>query len=86
VNYTAIDGDMADFVEAQLELATSFLISDLRGYLLKEGHPAGEVEAAIYRWRDRWFVAAAEGFELTPNGRQAIEVLSIPRGNRADVD
>lgn len=79
MEYTAIDGDMADFVDAQLELTTSFVLSELRRYLLNEGHPAGVVEAAIHRWRDRWFIAAADGFLLAPDGRQAVEALTIRR-------
>jgi hypothetical protein len=79
MDYTAIDGDMADFIAAQAELSTTFVLSELRQYLLNDGHPAGMVESAIRRWRDRWFTAAADGFVLTPEGRQAVSVLAIQR-------
>jgi hypothetical protein len=75
--YAAIDGDMADFVGPQMELLTSFVLSDLRQYLLNEGHTPGAIEEAIHRWRDRWFVPAGEGFALTSDGRQVVEALNI---------
>ena len=55
MNYTAIDGDISDFIDAQAELTTVFRTDELRSYLLNEGHTAEEVVRALIEWQQDRF-------------------------------
>lgn len=76
MDYTAIDGDMVDFIAAQREVSNTFSVSELRQFLLNEGHPDDDVAAALGRWETWWFVLEEDSFRLTAEGQNMVDLLS----------
>ena len=78
MNYSAIDGDIADFLNAQPYPSGAFATEDLRAYLLNEGHPTTAVIAAVIDWQQSRFWQLDPGWEmfsLSAAGVAAVEDL-----------
>ena len=74
---TAIDGDIADFIDAK-NYAGQYRTEDLRDYLLREGHDEAAVVAAVRSWQQERFWQIGhqwQSFGLTPAGRAAVQRL-----------
>lgn len=78
MNYTAIDGDISDFIDAMTEVTDQFSTDELRAYLINEGHPLEAASGAIADWQKERFEAldpSWQRFKLTPAGAAAVEQL-----------
>jgi hypothetical protein len=76
--YTAIDGDISDFFDAQTELTGPFRTDQLKSYLREAGHDDGAVITAVLAWQQHHFrqmEGSWERFELTDVGKAAVEEL-----------
>ena len=56
-DYAAIDGDIADFIDAMMEVTTPFRAEELRRYLQNQGHVEAAVNSAIREWHGNRFAA-----------------------------
>jgi hypothetical protein len=78
MTYSAIDGDISDFLDAQLDLRSEFRLDELRAYLLKAGHTDLDARTAVLKWQEYRFRRVNgtwEKFGLTPAGLDAVEML-----------
>jgi hypothetical protein len=78
MKYTAIDGDISDFFDAQKDLTGPFHAEELRSYLREAGHDDGSVVTAILAWEQHHFRQVNgdwETFRLTDAGIAAVEEL-----------
>jgi hypothetical protein len=78
MTYRAIDGDISDFIDSQLEITTVFHTDELRSYLLNAGHPLDRVIASIIGWQqDRFWQLdpAWKTFSLSATGMKAVAEL-----------
>jgi hypothetical protein len=74
---TAIDGDIADFLDAE-NLAADYSTAELRSFLLNQGHSERDVIEALNRWQIFYFEQRAswERFKLNRAGMAKVEELS----------
>jgi hypothetical protein len=74
----AIDGDIADFIEAE-NLLDVYRTDELRNFLVAEGYTSDEAIAGIERWQDTRFRQGSGGtwetFSLTRMGEAAVAEL-----------
>jgi hypothetical protein len=78
MGYSAIDADIANFIDAQIELSSVFQTDELRAYLINSGHPLEQVVAAIVEWQQARFWRldpAWETFSLSASGEAACSEL-----------
>ena len=74
--YTAIDGDISDFFDAQAGLTGPFRADELKSYLREAGHDDGAVITAVLAWQQHHFrqmdgrrrfpLSGLAGFDLPP--------------------
>lgn len=75
----AIDGDMADFMATQLaDASQTFVVADLRRFLMIEGHSADRIDEALEGWWDSFFATGPDGVMLTPAGKDIVRRLNDP--------
>ncbi len=83
MSYSAIDGDIADFLDSDPE-PIEYETRALRSYLLNGGHSAEAVEETIASWQRRDLFREINPpwvtFALTPSGATAV----IELRDRAD--
>ena len=78
MTYTAIDGDVSDFLDSMIEISGEFRTDELRAYLVNEGHAAAEADDVIQRWQEERFQRSDPSWEtltLTQAGVAAVEEL-----------
>lgn len=78
MTYSAIDGDISDFFDDQIDLRGEFRLDALRTYLLNAGHADLEARAAVLKWQEYRFRRVNgtwEKFALTPAGLDTVAAL-----------
>lgn len=78
MTYTAIDGDISDFIDSMIDQADEFSTDQLRLFLMNAGHPIADTVNAVVTWQKDRFEAldpSWDRFKLTPVGRVAVEEL-----------
>jgi hypothetical protein len=78
MTYSAIDGDISDFFDAQVDPRSVFRLDELRAYLLNAGHADLEARAAVLKWQEDRFRRVNgtwEKFALTPAGLEVVAML-----------
>lgn len=82
MTYTAIDGDVSDFIDSMIELADEFSTDELRGFLLNAGHSVEATTDAVARWQAERFEASDPAwyrFRLNDAGLATVEELRAHR-------
>jgi len=78
MTYTAIDGDIAGFIDSMIDLTDEFQSVELLTYLMNEGYGSVAATAAMADWRSERFSevrAPWVTFRLTSAGLKAVEEL-----------
>jgi hypothetical protein len=78
MTFTAIDGDISDFFDAQTMLTTEVFTKEIQSYLVKAGHSEQEAAAAVAQWMQKGLTEAVPGqltLRLTETGIAAVEKL-----------
>lgn len=82
MTYTAIDGDVSDFIDSMIELADKLRTDELRGFLINAGHSVEAATDAIARWQAERFERSdpsCDCFRLNDAGLAAVKELRAHR-------